>query len=266
MKLEGKTFVITGGAAGLGRAAARLFVAEGANIVILDIDKEGGFKLEKELSPNAIFICCDVTEENEVQFALDKGIETFSYIHGCINCAGGGIMERTVEILKENDNIVAHSLDTFKRVISLNLIGTFNVLRLCAKQMIRNKPMDDNERGIIINIASIAAYDGQRGQAAYTASKSAIVGMTLPIARDLGNFGIRIVTIAPALMNTERIQKARLKRPAGWGERMIESNSFPKRIGDPNKDFAPICKHIVENIYLNGEIIRLDAGCRKKPI
>eukprot|EP00483_Globobulimina_turgida_P007191 UN07205 len=220
MKLEGKTFVITGGAAGLGRATARLFVSEGSNVIILDINNIAGCKLEKELSPNAIFIKCDVTKEDEVKYALKKGMQIFSNIHGCINCAGGGILQNTIEI-KQDKTVIIHSLNAFKKVINVNLIGTFNVLRLCAKEMIKNKVMNDNERGIIINVASIAGYDGQRGQSAYSASKAAVIGMTLPIARDLGKFGIRIVTIAPGLMNTVRIQKAILTRPPGWAERMM---------------------------------------------
>ncbi|ETO24078.1 3-hydroxyacyl-CoA dehydrogenase [Reticulomyxa filosa] len=211
MKLEGKTFFITGGVSGLGLAAAKSILSKGGNVIVskkkkkkkkhevyqlflADIQKDKGDKVAEELGSKAIFVKTDVSCEKSVTEAIKVSVEKFGSIHGCINCAGIGYPQRTLSKSGKE-----HPLVPFERVLKINLIGTFNVLRLCAKAMLNNKPDADGERGVIINTASVAAFDGQIGQAAYSASKGGVVGMTLPIARDLSEFGIRVCTIAPGI-------------------------------------------------------------------
>ena len=204
----------------------------------------------------ALFTKCDVTKEASVEQAIKAGIDKFGAIHGCVNCAGIGYPRRT---LSKSGKV--HPLPPFAKVIEINLIGTFNVLRLCAKAMIANEPdPETKERGVIVNTASVAAYDGQIGQAAYAASKSGVCGMTLPIARDLGNFGIRICTIAPGIFLTPITKMM----PKAAAQNLINMKQFPKRMGDVS-EFAALTGHIVENTFLNGEVIRLDAAIRMQP-
>eukprot|EP00484_Ammonia_sp_Unknown_P001376 CAMPEP_0197021708 /NCGR_PEP_ID=MMETSP1384-20130603/2654_1 /TAXON_ID=29189 /ORGANISM="Ammonia sp." /LENGTH=258 /DNA_ID=CAMNT_0042449601 /DNA_START=63 /DNA_END=839 /DNA_ORIENTATION=+ len=257
MKFEGRTFFITGGVSGLGEGVARLFVSKGANVVLADINSSKGKKMVAELGEKqAIFARCDVTKEKSVQEAIEAGLAKFGALHGCVNCAGIGYPRRTLSKSGKE-----HPLGPFSKVIEINLIGSFNVLRLCAKAMIQNKPdVDSLERGVIINTASVAAFDGQIGQAAYSASKAGVCGMTLPIARDLGGFGIRICTIAPGIFETPMTKMM----PKSTAQKLIDQKQFPKRMGYPS-EFAKLASHIVENAFLNGEVIRLDAAIRMQP-
>eukprot|EP01084_Bolivina_argentea_P105205 188332_1 len=257
MKIDGKTFFITGGVSGLGEAVARLFVSKGGNVVLADINKGKGKKLVAQLGDNvALFTKCDVTKEESVQAAIDAGIEKFGSLNGCVNCAGIGYPRRTL-----SKSGKAHPIAPFAKVIQINLIGTFNVLRLCAKAMVANTPDSDTlERGVIVNTASVAAFDGQIGQAAYSASKAGVCGMTLPIARDLGGFGIRICTIAPGIFATPMTKMM----PQAMAQNIIDQKQFPKRMGQPS-EFAALAGHIVQNTFLNGEVIRIDAGIRMQP-
>jgi NAD(P)-dependent dehydrogenase (short-subunit alcohol dehydrogenase family) len=254
MEINRNTFLISGGASGLGGATSRLLAESGANVVIVDINKEKGAALTRELGPNARFVETNVTDEESVKNAVGAAVSTFGALRGAINCAGIGVAERTVG--KEG----AHSLAAFKRIIEVNLIGTFNVIRLAAAQMAGQEPNAGGERGVIVNTASIAAFDGQIGQAAYSASKGGIVGMTLPIARDLARLGIRVVTIAPGLFDTPLL--------AGLSEEIRKALGaqvpFPPRLGDP-AEYAALAKHIIENEMLNGEVIRLDGALRMTP-
>ena len=249
MDLQNKAILITGGASGLGAACARLFTQSGAKIVIADLNSEGGTVLAKELG--AIFVKTNVVDETDVQAAVNAAIENFGGLHGSINCAGIGIAERVLG--KDGPS----SLASFTRVINVNLIGTFNAIRLAAAAMAKNQPGEDGERGVIINTASVAAFDGQIGQAAYSASKGGIVGMTLPIARDLARHGIRIMTIAPGLFDTPLL--AGLPEPARLS--LGQQVPFPSRLGNPS-EYAALAKHIIENRMLNGEVIRLDGSIR----
>jgi len=254
MEVNGNAFLVSGGASGLGGATARLLAESGANVVIADINKEKGEALARALGPNARFVETNVTNEESVKSAVGAAVSAFGALRGAINCAGIGVAEKTVG--KEGP----HSLASFKRIIEVNLIGTFNVIRLAAAQMAAQEPNTGGERGVIVNTASIAAFDGQIGQAAYSASKGGIVGMTLPIARDLARSGIRVVTIAPGLFDTPLL--------AGLPEDMRKSLGaqipFPPRLGDP-AEYAALAKHIIENAMLNGEVIRLDGALRMAP-
>ncbi|HEY8460119.1 MAG TPA: 3-hydroxyacyl-CoA dehydrogenase [Blastocatellia bacterium] len=254
MEVSGNAFLVSGGASGLGAATARLLAESGANVAIADLNKEKGESLARALGQNARFIETDVADEESVKNAVGAAVSAFGALRGAINCAGIGIAEKTVG--KEGP----HSLDSFKRTIEINLIGTFNVIRLAAAQMASQEPVAGGERGVIVNTASIAAFDGQIGQAAYSASKGGIVGMTLPIARDLARSGIRVVTIAPGLFNTPLL--------AGLSEEVQKSLGaqvpFPPRLGDP-AEYAALAKHIIENPMLNGEVIRLDGALRMPP-
>ena len=256
MKIEGKTFVVTGGASGLGEAVTRLLVDNGGNVVIIDLNLENALKIESLNKNNILATKADVTKEKEVQLSIDAGLSKFGSIDGCINCAGISQFGKLI-----NDDGSTHSLLKFKNIININVIGTFNVLRLCAKAMLLNKVKPDEDRGVIINIASIAGYDGQLGQTAYASSKMAVIGMTLPIARDLGNFNIRIVTICPGPFGTPLMNAFPDSIKDSWISQML----YPKRMGDTYKEFGGLCKHIINNSFLNGECIRLDAGMRKQP-
>eukprot|EP01084_Bolivina_argentea_P043675 80446_1 len=260
MKFERSTIFITGGVSGLGEAAARFFISKGSNVVLADINKSRGNSIISELgNKQAIFVKCDVTNEKSVQSAIDKGLNKFGSINGCINCAGRGYARR---VLSKSGKV--HPIKPFSDIIKLNLVGTFNVLRLCAKAMLLN---NDKERGVIINVASIAGMDGQIGQSAYSASKFGVCGMTLPIARDLGKFGIRICTIAPGIFGTPPMVRARTFGKAAEQkiQRLVDQVQFPKRLGIP-KEFGHLCAHIFENTFLNGEVIRLDGAMRMEPV
>ena len=253
MQISGNTFLVSGGASGLGGATSRLLAASGAFVVIADINKEKGEALAKELGLNAMFVETNVADEESVKNAVAK-TSLFGPLRGAINCAGIGVAEKTVG--KDGP----HTLASFKRVIEVNLIGTFNVIRLAAAQMNSQEPNASGERGVIINTASIAAFDGQIGQAAYSASKGGIVGMTLPIARDLARSGIRIVTIAPGLFDTPLLAGL----PEDVKKVLGAQVPFPSRLGDP-AEYAALAKHIIENEMLNGETIRLDGALRMPP-
>lgn len=252
MRIQNKTFLITGGGSGLGAATARLFREAEANVVILDRNVEVGSQVAQEIG--ATFVQTDVTDEQSVQHAIDVTLETYRALHGAINCAGLAVAS------KVNGSKGAHSLDQFAKVIQVNLIGTFNVIRLATAAMVNSAPDEGEERGIFINTASVAAFDGQIGQAAYSASKAGVVGMTLPIARELAQHGIRVMTIAPGIFDTPMLGQL----PEAARQSLGAQVPFPKRLGDPS-EFAALAKHIVENVMLNGEVIRLDGAIRMAP-
>lgn len=254
MQLENKGVLISGGASGLGAACARLLHQAGARVVIADLNAETGNALVGELGETARFVQTNVTDEESVQAAVKAAVDTFGNLSVAINCAGIGVAER---VLGKNG---PHSLASFTRVIQVNLIGTFNVIRLASAAMAENQPNEGGERGVIINTASVAAFDGQIGQAAYSASKGGIVGMTLPIARELARNGIRVMTIAPGIFDTPLL--GALPEPAR--QSLGQQVPFPPRLGRPS-EYAALAKHIIENEMLNGEVIRLDGGIRMQP-
>ncbi|NHN36510.1 SDR family NAD(P)-dependent oxidoreductase [Pseudomaricurvus alcaniphilus] len=255
MDIKGKVAIVTGGASGLGEATVRRYAGMGASVAIFDMHDERGNSLAVELGDNVIYQNVNVTDENAVQSAIDTVVEKFGAVHICNNYAGIGSAVKTVG--KDG----AFPLSHFKSVIDVNLNGTFNVLRLAALQMTTQQPVnDDGARGVIINTASIAAYEGQMGQAAYSASKGGIVGMTLPIARDLAGYGIRVNTIVPGLIHTPLFDSL----PESAYEALSHSPLCPQRLGRPD-EIAHLSQYIVENDYTNGECIRMDAGIRMQP-
>jgi 3-hydroxyacyl-CoA dehydrogenase / 3-hydroxy-2-methylbutyryl-CoA dehydrogenase len=255
MDLKDKVAFITGGASGLGRATAENFINAGAKVMVFDLNEENAQKAAEEMGENAAYAAGDVADEEAVTAAIQKTVDTFGALHININSAGIGAAARTLG----KDGPMA--LKQFEFIIRVNLIGTFNCLRLCAAAMQNNEPVtDDGERGVIVNVASVAAYDGQIGQAAYSASKGGVASMTLPIARDLTRQGIRIATIAPGIFETPMMQFA----PPQVREPLIEMTQFPKRLGDPS-EFAQTAAYIVNCAYINGEVIRLDSGIRMAP-
>ena len=255
MDIAGKTALIAGGASGLGEATARRLHQEGAYVVVFDLNAERGQLLTEELGAERfLFVQGSVTEEADAQRAVDAAVETFDGLHIAVNTAGIATPGR---ILGRNGPL---ALDVFAKVIEVNLIGTFNVLRLAAAAMQQNEPMADGERGVIINTASIAAFEGQIGQAAYAASKGGVVGLTLPAARDLAKWGIRVVTIAPGLFDTPLLAGLPETVRVDLGRQV----PFPSRLGQP-PEYAFLVTHIVENVMLNGEIIRLDGALRMGP-
>lgn len=255
MDIKDKVFVITGGASGLGRATAAKALAGGAKVALLDLNEDLGKETAKNLGGDAEAFVCNVAEEESAQAAVAAVMERFGAIHVNVNCAGIGAAARTIG--KEGPM----ALNMFNFVIQVNLVGTFNTLRLCATEMAKNEPVnEDGERGVIVNTASVAAYDGQIGQAAYSASKSGVVGMTLPIARDLSRVGVRVCTIAPGIFETPMMQGA----PDRVRDPLISMVQFPKRLG-VDAEYAQLAVHIAENTYLNGETIRLDGGIRMEP-
>lgn len=258
MQLTNSTAIITGGASGLGEATARLLVANGANVVLLDLNDERGHALAEELGSAARFHRTNVTDEADVQAAINVAVETFGGLHINVNCAG--IAEARKTVGKIDGAYGAHSLAVFQKVVSINLIGTFNVIRLAALAMEHNEPNAEGERGVIVNTASVAAYDGQIGQAAYSASKGGIVAMTLPIARDLARSGIRVMTIAPGLFETPLLAGLPKDARLSLGQQV----PFPSRLGRPG-EYALLAKSIIENPMLNGEVIRLDGAIRMAP-
>jgi len=254
MKPAGSTFLVTGGASGLGAGTARMLVAAGANVVAADMNASQGEAIAKALGPRARFVVCNVTDEAQTKAAVDAAVTAFGALHGLVNCAGIVIGERVM------GRGGPHALDTFARVIQVNLIGTFNAIRLAAQAMEKNAPGEAGERGVIVNTASVAAYDGQIGQAAYSASKGGVVGMTLPIARELARTGIRVCTIAPGIFDTAMVGGFTEELRASLGA----SIPFPARLGSSD-EFAALVRHILENTYLNGETIRLDGAVRLAP-
>ena len=255
MQLNDKVAIVTGGASGLGLATVEAFVAKGAKVVIFDLNQQQGDEVVARLGSNVRALNVDVTNEEQVHAAIEQVVAMFGALHICVNCAGIGSATRTVG---KNG---AHPLNTFAKVIQINLIGTFNVTRLAAEAMQHNTPTtDDNERGVIINTASVAAFDGQIGQVAYSASKGGVVGMTLPLARDLAVVGVRVNCIAPGIFNTPLMNSS----PDSVKMPLIEMTQFPKRLGLPS-EYGQFAVHIVENGFLNGETIRLDGAIRMAP-
>jgi NAD(P)-dependent dehydrogenase (short-subunit alcohol dehydrogenase family) len=255
MKLDGAVALVTGGASGLGEATVRAFVAKGARVAICDRTNSNGEKVAGELGNNqVIFTPADVTSADQVTQAVQQTVNKFGGIHIAVNCAGVGAAMKTTG--KQGPM----PLEVFEMVIKVNLIGTFNVIRLAATEMLKNTPNDDGERGVVINTASIAAFDGQIGQAAYSASKGGVVGMTLPIARDLARDGIRCLTIAPGTFDTPMLAMLPEPQRQALGAQI----PFPSRLGRPS-EFAALAVHIVENVVLNGETIRLDGALRMPP-
>ena len=253
MQIAGNVFVVTGAGSGLGAATAQMIVARGGKVVLVDLNVEQGGKMAKELGANARFVAANVTEEAGAQAAITAAGE-FGTLRGLVSCAGIAPPEKVVG--REQP----HRLDSFMRVINVNLVGTFNMIRLAADAMSRSEPDADGERGVIINTASAAAFDGQIGQAAYAASKGGVVAMTLPIARELSRFCIRVMTIAPGIFATPMM----LSMPAEVQDALGKMVPCPSRMGKP-EEFAALAEHIINNNYLNGETIRLDGAIRMAP-
>ena len=251
MRLDNQTVLVTGGASGLGGATAEMIVAAGGRVVIADVNDAAGNDVAARLGPAARFVRTDVTRDADVQQAINTAIEDFGPLTGLVNAAGIGPAARVVG----RDGPMP--LDQFARVIQINLIGTFNVIRLAAAAMQNNQPQPSGERGVIVNTASVAAYDGQIGQAAYSASKGGVVSMTLPIARELARAGIRVMTIAPGIFDTPMLAAM----PEAVRQSLGQQVPFPSRLGRP-AEYATLVRHIFENEMLNGEVIRLDGAIR----
>jgi len=251
MEIAGKVFIVTGGASGLGEGTARMLAAHGATVVLADMQQDKGEAVAREIG--GAFVKCDVSQETDAAAVVNKAVSLGKLV-GLVNCAGIAPAEKTVG---KNG---AHALSVFSKTISVNLIGTFNMIRLAAEAMARSEPESTGERGVLISTASVAAYDGQIGQAAYSASKGGVVGMTLPIARDLARSGIRNMTIAPGIFGTPML----FGMPQEVQDALAAGVPFPSRLGTP-QDYAKLVKHIVENDMLNGEVIRLDGAIRLAP-
>jgi NAD(P)-dependent dehydrogenase (short-subunit alcohol dehydrogenase family) len=254
MHIDGKVFIVTGGASGLGRAAAETILAAGGRVVILDVNAETGRAAEHALGGHATFAQADVTSEQQVSAAVDLARTGFGGLNGVVNAAGIG---PAAKVLGKSG---PHSLDLFEKTIRVNLVGTFNVIRLSAAAIAQNSPEASGERGVIINTASIAAFDGQIGQPAYAASKAGIVGLTLPVARELASSGIRVVTIAPGIFDTPLLASLPEAARVSLGQQV----PFPSRLGRPD-EYAALVRHVIENEMLNGEVIRLDGALRMAP-
>lgn len=253
MQLENSVFVVTGGASGLGEATVRMLVASGASVVIADVNEGRGQQVAAELGATVRFVRVDVTDEGGVRGAIGAAAE-LGTLRGVVNAAGIVLAEK---VLGKNG---PHALDAFTRVIGINLVGTFNVIRLAAHVISSAEPLASGERGVIVNTASVAAYDGQIGQAAYAASKGGIVGITLPIARELARYGIRVVTIAPGIFDTPLMSSL----PQAARDSLAQQVPFPSRLGRP-AEYAALVKHVIENEMINGEVIRLDGAIRMAP-
>lgn len=251
MLIRDKVFLVTGGGSGLGAAVACALVADGASVVIADINSNAGSAIASELGAKARFVPTDVTSEPEGEAAVAVAVENFGHLHGLVNCAGIAPGEKVLG----RDG--PHRLESFTRAIGINLVGTFNMIRLAAAAIAKEVPDDGGARGVIINTASVAAFDGQIGQAAYSASKGGVVAMTLPIARELARFGIRVVSIAPGIFETPMMAGM----PQEVQDSLGKSVPFPPRLGRP-AEYAALVRHICENDMLNGEVIRLDGALR----
>ena len=254
MQIAGSTTVITGGASGLGRATAERLHGGGGNVVLLDLPRSPGKEVAAGLGDRALFAAADVTNPDEVTAALAGAVARFGGVHVLVNCAGIGTADKTFGKRGPAD------LAAFSRTIQINLIGTFNCIRLAAAQMAKNAPNGEGERGVVINTASVAAFDGQIGQAAYSASKGGVVGLTLPVARDLASHLIRVVTIAPGLFDTPLLASLPEEARASLGKQV----PHPSRLGNPD-EYGALAVHIIENPMLNGEVIRLDGAIRMAP-
>ncbi len=254
MKIQGRGALVSGVASGLGAATARMLVEAGARVVIADVNDQLGQKLAQELGPSVIFVKTDITQEEQVQKLIEQAVKHTGGLHILVNTAGIGVGEK---VLGKNG---PHDLKKFTRVIQVNLIGTFDVLRQASQPMAANAPDEGGNRGVIINTASIAAFDGQIGQVAYSASKGGLVGLTLPAARDLSRHGIRVVTIAPGIFETPLLGALSEEIRTSLGQQV----PFPSRLGRPS-EYAALVRHIIENDMLNGETIRLDGALRMAP-
>jgi NAD(P)-dependent dehydrogenase (short-subunit alcohol dehydrogenase family) len=254
MDIAGKTFIVTGGASGLGRASAEAIINAGGTVVLLDVNAETGKAAEQSMDGKARFAQADVTSEEQVKAAVDLAVSAFGGLHGAVNAAGIG---PAAKVLGKNG---PHTLDLFEKTIRINLVGTFNVIRLAAAVISENQPMENGERGVIVNTASIAAYDGQIGQPAYAASKGGIVAMTLPIAREFAKLGIRVVAIAPGIFDTPLLAGLPEQARVSLGQQV----PFPSRLGRPT-EYGALVRHVLENEMLNGEVIRLDGALRMAP-
>lgn len=251
MQVEHSVFLISGGASGLGLATARELVGQGGQVVLLDINEQAGQQAVAELGDAARFVRADITREEDGRVAVAQALEAFGALHGLVNCAGIAPAEK---VLGRNG---AHGLDSFRRTVEVNLIGSFNLLRLAAEAMAQNAPNAGGERGVIINTASVAAFDGQMGQVAYAASKGGVAALTLPAARDLARSGIRVMCIAPGVFETPMMAGM----PQEVRDSLAANVPFPPRLGRPD-EYAALVRHIVENAMLNGEVIRLDGALR----
>lgn len=251
MNISSSVFVVTGGGSGLGLATARMVVEAGGSVVLVDVNEDAGQAATAELGDRARFVRADVADEVQGRAAIAEAIDVFGGIHGLVNCAGVAPAEKVVG--REGP----HRLESFMRIVNINLVGSFNMLRLAAEAMTRNTPNALGERGVIVSTASVAAFDGQVGQAAYAASKGGVVAMTLPVARELSRFGIRVMTIAPGIMETPML----LGMPQEVQDALGQMVPFPSRLGKP-AEYAGLVRHIAENTYLNGEVIRLDGAIR----
>lgn len=251
MEINKKTFVVTGASSGLGEAVASRLVNLGAAVVLADINEEGGQAVAEKLGAQAIFCLTDITNEQSAQGCIDTAVSHFGKLDGLVNCAGIPGAER---VLGKNG---VHRLETFNRALQVNLLGTFNMIRLAAHVMSEQEPQSTGERGVIVNTASVAAFDGQIGQAAYAASKGGMCAMTLPLARELARFGIRVMTIAPGIFKTPMMDVLPEEVQASLGAAV----PFPPRLGEPS-EYAQLVQQIIENCMLNGEVIRLDGAIR----
>lgn len=255
MKIQGKFFVVTGGASGLGAATAKYLVAQGAKVLLVDMNQELGHQLQQQLGENAEFIAVDVTDENQVQQLFNHIEQKYGQLNGLVNCAG---IAPSAKVLGRDG---LHDLAMFQKVLNINVTGSFNMIRFAAQLMSKyDLAADEEERGVIVNTASVAAFDGQIGQSAYSASKGAIVGMTLPLARELAREAIRVMTIAPGIMETPMLKAL----PQQVQDALGQMVPFPPRLAKP-EEFAQLVGHIFENSYLNGEVIRLDGAVRMQP-
>ncbi len=255
MQIENNVFVVTGGASGLGAGTARMLVENGGRVVLVDLQREAGEALAKELGAQARFAETDVSNEESAQAAINTAVSVFGGLHGLVNCAGVAPAEKVLG--KEG---AIHRLATYQRVINVNLVGSFNMIRLAADAMSRGQPNAAGERGVIVSTASVAAFDGQIGQTAYAASKGGVVAMTLPLARELARSGIRVMTIAPGIFETPML----LGMPPEVQDALGKMVPFPSRLGKP-AEYAALVRHIMENTMLNGEVIRLDGAIRMAP-
>lgn len=254
MHISNRCFIITGGGSGLGEASARMLADHGARVVIADVNDEGGERVASSLGDAARFVHCDVTREQDGQAAVDVARQTFDGVHGLVNCAGIG---SPAKVLGKEGPM---PLETFAKVVQVNLIGSFNMIRLATAAMAKGEPDDGGERGVVINTASVAAFEGQIGQPSYAASKGGVVGMTLPIAREMARHGIRVMTIAPGLFETPMLAGL----PEHTRDALGKTVPFPARLGTPS-EYARLARDIIENPMLNGSTIRLDGAIRMQP-
>ena len=251
MEVKGCVAIVTGGASGLGEACVRMFADNGARVVIADLTSDKGEQIASEIGSNALFLRTNVADEEDVKTTINEAVEKFGTLHIAVNCAGIGIPAKVLG--KEGPM----SMADFEKVMKVNLMGTMNIIRFAAQKMASNSPNEEGERGVIINTSSIAAWEGQIGQTSYSASKAAITGITLPIAREFAELGIRVMTIAPGLFDTPMLRGL----PDKVKESLAKMVPFPSRLGKPS-EFAMLARHIVENPMLNGSTIRLDAALR----